>query len=131
MTTKVIDFQAAKERIKAANPDDQEFSISSEIGWVEEQIDAADEELTEITNVMEELTQYIIELTNYMAGISVAMSIQDNGFDTWMDALKEQRSSMVGGRVTQEEIPTQLELELESEDDFIIDFIPDFELDDS
>ena len=77
MGDKVIDFQAAKERIKSAKVSDSDFSIEKEIAWVDEQLEVADMELEEITNEMEELTQYIIELTNYMAGISVALSIRD------------------------------------------------------
>ncbi len=125
MADKVIDFQAAKERIQSSNLKDKEFSIESEIKWVEEQLDIADIELEEVTADMEELTQYILELTNYMAGISVALSIRDAGVDDWMDALKEQRQSM-SKELREEEVQIQFELDLEDdEDELIIDFIPD------
>ena len=125
MADKVIDFQAAKERIQSSNLKDKEFSIESEIKWVEEQLDIADIELEEVTADMEELTQYILELTNYMAGISVALSIRDAGVDDWMDALKEQRQGM-SKELREEEVQIQFELDLEDdEDDLIIDFIPD------
>ena len=130
MADKVIDFQAAKERIQSSNLKDKEFSIESEIKWVEEQLDIADIELEEVTADMEELTQYILELTNYMAGISVALSIRDAGVDDWMDALKEQRQGMKRELVEEEEVQIQFELDLEDDKDYddselIIDFIPD------
>ena len=125
MADKVIDFQAAKERIQSSNLKDKEFSIESEIKWVEEQLDIADIELEEVTADMEELTQYILELTNYMAGISVALSIKDAGVDDWMNALKEQRLGM-SKELQEEEVQIQFELDLEDdEDELIIDFIPD------
>ena len=125
MADKVIDFQAAKERIQSSNLKDKEFSIESEIKWVEDQLDIADIELEDVTASMEELTQYILELTNYMAGISVALSIKDAGVDDWMDTLKEQRLGM-SKELKEEEIAIQFELDLEDdEDELIIDFIPD------
>ena len=110
MADKVIDFQAAKERIQSSNLKDDEFSIENE---------------------MEELTQYIMELTNYMAGISVALSIRDAGVDDWMDALKEQRLGM-NRELVEEEVAVQFELDLgEEEEPLIFDFIPEFDLDDN
>ena len=132
MADKVIDFQAAKERIQSSNLKDNEFSIENEIKWVEEQLDIADIELEDVTASMEELTQYILELTNYMAGISVALSIRDAGVDDWMDALKEQRLGMNRELVAEEEVAVQFELDLgEDEEPLLFDFVPEFDLDDN
>ena len=131
MADKVIDFQAAKERIQSSNLKDNEFSIENEIKWVEEQLDIADIELDDVTASMEELTQYILELTNYMAGISVALSIRDAGVDDWMEGLKEQRLGM-NRELVEEEVAVQFELDLgEEEEPLIFDFIPEFDLDDN
>ena len=130
MGDKVIDFQAAKERIKSARVSDSDFSIEKEIAWVDEQLEVADMELEEITNEMEELTQYIIELTNYMAGISVALSIRDAGFDDWEDKLRTERQNMSRTPLASEGAPIQFELDLDDET-LIVDFIPEFDLDDN
>ena len=56
MADKVIDFQAAKERIQSSNPKNKEFSIENDIKWVEEQLDIADIELEDVPASMDELT---------------------------------------------------------------------------
>ena len=128
MADKVIDFKAAKERMQKKPSD--EFSMAREIEWVNSELDRADEELNESTEEMEDLTQYIMELSTYMAGITVALGIQEsNGVDEWMQTLKAQRESLGYGE--EEEIaPIQFELELEDET-LIVDFIPEFDLDDN
>ena len=86
--------------------------------------------LNEITEEMEELTQYIMELSTYMAGITVALGIQEsNGIDEWMKILKEQREALgYGEEVLEDNSPIQFELELEDEI-LTVDFIPEFDLD--
>ena len=129
MADKVIDFQAAKDRMQKKPTD--EFSMAKEIEWVNNELDKADEELNEITEEIEELTQYIMELSTYMAGITVALGIQEsNGIDEWMQTLKAQRESLGYGEEEEEEAPIQFELELEDET-LIVDFIPEFDLDDN
>ena len=128
MADKVIDFQAAKDRMQKKPID--EFSMAREIEWVNSELDKADEELSEITEEMEDLTQYIMELSTYMAGITVALGIQEsNGVDEWMQTLKAQRESLGYGE-EEEKAPIQFELELEDET-LIVDFIPEFDLDDN
>ena len=130
MADKVIDFQAAKDRMQKKPTD--EFSMAKEIEWVNNELDKADEELNEITEEMEELTQYIMELSTYMAGITVALGIQEsNGIDEWMKTLKAQRESLGDGEeVEEEKAPIQFELELDDEI-LTVDFIPEFDLDDN
>ena len=129
MADKVIDFQAAKDRMQKKPID--EFSMAREIEWVNSELDKADEELSEITEEMDELTQYIMELSTYMAGITVALGIQEsNGIDEWMQTLKAQPESLGYGEEEEEEAPIQFELELEDET-LIVDFIPEFDLDDN
>ena len=84
-----------------------------------------------ITEEMEELTQYIMELSTYMAGITVALGIQEsNGIDEWMKTLKAQREALGYGEEVEEKAPIQFELELEDEI-LTVDFIPEFDLDDN
>ena len=129
MADKVIDFQAAKDRMQKKPTD--EFSMAKEIEWVNSELDKADEELTEVAEQMDDLTQYIMELSTYMAGITVAMGIQEsNGIDDWMKTLKEQREALGYGEEVEEQAPIQFELELEDET-LIVDFIPEFDLDDN
>ena len=129
MADKVIDFKAAKERMQKKPSD--EFSMAREIEWVNSELDRADEELNEITEEMEELTQYIMELSTYMAGITVALGIQEsNGIDEWMKTLKAQREALGYGEEVEEKAPIQFELELEDEI-LTVDFIPEFDLDDN
>ena len=129
MADKVIDFQAAKDRMQKKPTD--EFSMAKEIEWVNNELDKADEELNEITEEMEDLTQYIMELSTYMAGITVALGIQEsNGIDEWVQTLKAQRESLGYGEEVEEQAPIQFELELEDET-LIVDFIPEFDLDDN
>tara|TARA_Y100001938_G_scaffold103810_1_gene141725 strand:- start:596 stop:985 length:390 start_codon:yes stop_codon:yes gene_type:complete len=129
MADKVIDFKAAKERMRKKPSD--EFSMAREIEWVNSELDRADEELNEITEEMEELTQYIMELSTYMAGITVALGIQEsNGVDEWMKILKAQREALGYGEEVEEKAPVQFELELEDEI-LTVDFIPEFDLDDN
>ena len=129
MADKVIDFKAAKERMRKKPSD--EFSMAREIEWVNSELDRADEELNEITEEMEELTQYIMELSTYMAGITVALGIQEsNGVDEWMKILKAQREALGYGEEVEEKAPIQFELELEDEI-LTVDFIPEFDLDDN
>ena len=129
MADKVIDFQAAKARMQKNHTD--EFSMAKEIEWVNNELDKADEALNEITEEMEELTQYIMELSTYMAGITVALGIQEsNGIDEWMKTLKAQREALGYGEEVEEKAPIQFELELEDEI-LTVDFIPEFDLDDN
>ena len=129
MADKVIDFQDAKERMQKKPTD--EFSMAREIEWVNSELDRADEELNEITEEMEELTQYIMELSTYMAGITVALGIQEsNGIDEWMKTLKAQREALGYGEEVEEKAPIQFELELDDEI-LTVDFIPEFDLDDN
>ena len=129
MADKVIDFQAAKDRMQKKPTD--EFSMAREIEWVNSELDKADEELTEVAEQMDDLTQYIMELSTYMAGITVALGIQEsNGIDEWMKTLKAQREALGYGEEVEEKAPIQFELELEDET-LIVDFIPEFDLDDN
>ena len=129
MADKVIDFQAAKDRMQKKPTD--EFRMAKEIEWVNSELDKADEELTEVAERMDGLTQYIMELATYMAGITVALGIQEsNGIDEWMQTLKAQRESLGYGEEVEEKAPIQFELELEDET-LIVDFIPEFDLDDN
>ena len=129
MADKVIDFQAAKDRMQKKPTD--EFSMAKEIEWVNSELDKADEELTEVAEQMDDLTQYIMELSTYMAGITVAMGIQEsNGIAEWMPTLNAPRESLGAGEEVEERAPIQFELELEDET-LIVDFIPEFDLDDN
>ena len=129
MADKVIDFQAAKDRMQKKPTD--EFSMAREIEWVNSELDKADEELTEVAEQMDDLTQYIMELSTYMAGITVALGIQEsNGIDEWMKTLKAQREALGYGEEVEEKAPIQFELELEDEI-LTVDFIPEFDLDDN
>ena len=129
MADKVIDFQAAKDRMQKKPTD--EFSMAKEIEWVNSELDKADEELTEVAEQMDDLTQYIMELSTYMAGITVALGIQEsNGIDEWMKTLKAQREALGYGEEVEEKAPIQFELELEDEI-LTVDFIPEFDLDDN
>ena len=77
------------------------------------------------------MTQYIMELSTYMAGITVALGIQEsNGIDEWMKTLKAQREALGYGEEVEEKAPIQFELELEDEI-LTVDFIPEFDLDDN
>ena len=129
MADKVIDFKAAKERMQKKPSD--EFSMAREIEWVNSELDKADEELSEITEEMEELTQYIMELSTYMAGITVALGIQEsNGIDEWMKILKAQREALGYGEEVVEDKKAPVQFELELEDEILtVDFIPEFDLD--
>ena len=121
MAGKVIDFSEARERL-TNRPSDTDFSVEKEMEWANAELDAADLEL-------DNLTQYMIELTSYLSGISVAQTIKDDGYDEFIATIEAQRKH----REYEEsgEAPIQLELEMgEGEEALLVDFTPDFEIDD-
>ena len=128
MAGKVIDFSAARERL-TKRPSDSEFSVEKEMEWANKELDAADEELDRVAEELDNLTQYMIELTSYLSGISVAQTIKDEGYDEFIATIEAQRKH----REEEEsgEAPIQLELDMgEGEEALLVDFIPDFEIDD-
>ena len=128
MAGKVIDFSEARERL-TNRPSDTDFSVEKEMEWANAELDAADLELDKITEELDNLTQYMIELTSYLSGISVAQTIKDDGYDEFIATIEAQRKH----REYEEsgEAPIQLELEMgEGEEALLVDFTPDFEIDD-